>query len=71
MHLGLIRVCACYQLFVLLYCRVVYFCNDVPYWPVEGQLGGFQILAVVNNVAVNTHIQFLYERKFSFLKDKY
>lgn len=52
MHLGFIHTCVYIKLFF--YCV---WC--VPYWPIEGQLGCFEILAAGNRVAVNIHAQFL------------
>ena len=38
--------------------------------PVEGHLGYFQFLSIMNIATINTHIQ-VFERKFSFLSGKY
>ena len=39
--------------------------------PVEGHLSCFYFLVLMNNAAMNIHVQVLYEHKFSFLLGGY
>ena len=39
--------------------------------PVEGHLGCFQVLAIINKAAINIHIQVFYRHKISAILSKY
>ena len=41
--------------------------QDFMHCSVDGHLGCFHLLPVMNNAAINIHVQVLYGRKFSFL----